>query len=92
VTETHFTRPLNVQESHNNQLYTHLTTYTSKACGSIALVKAGDPEGSALIKILKGPCGSTPRMPYQCVASAGSCIPDEYIAAVAQWIANGAQK
>jgi hypothetical protein len=29
-------------------------------------------------------------MPYGCSADAGDCIPDEYIAAVRQWIAAGA--
>jgi hypothetical protein len=29
-------------------------------------------------------------MPYGCDPELGDCIPDEYIAAVTQWIANGA--
>jgi hypothetical protein len=29
-------------------------------------------------------------MPYGCSAEAGDCIPDDYIAAVTQWIASGA--
>jgi hypothetical protein len=29
-------------------------------------------------------------MPYGCSAQAGDCIPDEYIDAVARWIASGA--
>lgn len=54
------------------------------------LVDPGKPAQSALVKILSGPCGMTPRMPYGCSAEAGDCIPDDYIAAVARWIANGA--
>jgi hypothetical protein len=34
----------------------------------------------------------TPRMPYMCTEQDGNCIPDEYIAAITQWIANGAPK
>jgi len=74
-------------------LYTSLTTYVSKGCGNIPLVKKGDPTGSALIKILKGECPSpTARMPLDCVPADGTCIPDEYIAAIAQWITNGAPR
>lgn len=82
--------PLILQD--NADLYMNLTTYTSKACGNIPLVSKGKPSESALIKILKGPCGETPRMPYGCKAEDESCIPDEYIAAISQWIANGAPK
>ena len=82
--------PLILQD--NADLYMNLTTYTSKACGNIPLVSKGKPNDSALIKILKGPCGETPRMPYGCKAEDESCIPDEYIAAISQWIANGAPK
>jgi hypothetical protein len=56
------------------------------------LVDPCNPAESALVSILRGPCGMTPRMPYGCSTQAGDCIPDEYIAAVAQWIANGAAR
>lgn len=85
-------RPLELPPMNDAQLYTNLTTYMSRACGEIKLVTPGNADQSALVRILQGPCGKTPRMPYGCSAEAGDCIPDEYIAAVAQWIANGAPR
>jgi hypothetical protein len=83
-------RPLELPVTDDQRLYTTLMTYVSKACADKKLIAAGDPEQSALVTILKGPCGATPRMPYGCSAQAGDCIPDEYIDAVARWIASGA--
>jgi hypothetical protein len=85
-------RPLELPPNDDTQLYTNLTSYMSRACGEIKLVAPGNPDASALIKVLSGPCGMTPRMPYGCSADAGDCIPDEYIAAVSQWIAAGAPR
>ena len=85
-------RPLELPPNNDQQLYMNLTTYVSKACNDTKLVTPGNPAQSALVTILKGPCGVTPRMPYGCSAEAGDCIPDEYIAAVAQWITNGAPR
>jgi hypothetical protein len=85
-------RPLELPPNDDAQLYMNLTTYVSAACGNIKLVTPGNPDQSALLRILKGPCGMTPRMPYGCSAEAGNCIPDDYIAAVAQWIASGAAR
>lgn len=83
-------RPLELPPNNDQQLYTNLTTYVSKACGDLKLVTPGNPAQSAILKILTGPCGMTPRMPYGCSADAGDCIPDEYVAAVRQWIMAGA--
>lgn len=85
-------RPLELPTNDDQKLYTNLTSYVSKACGDLKLVEPGNPSKSALVKILSGPCGMTPRMPYGCSTAAGDCIPDEYIAAVTQWIANGAPR
>jgi hypothetical protein len=85
-------RPLELPLNDDQQLYTNLTTYISTACGNIKLVSPCDPAQSALPKILTGPCGMTPRMPYMCTEQDGNCIPDEYIAAITHWIANGAPK
>ena len=85
-------RPLELPPNNDPQLYTNLTSYVSVACGNTKLVTPGNPAQSALVSILSGPCGMTPRMPYGCSAEAGDCIPDEYIAAVAQWIADGAPR
>jgi hypothetical protein len=82
--------PLELPPTDDQQLYTNLTSYVSQACGGLKLVEPGNPAQSALLTILTGPCGMTPRMPYGCEPESGTCIPDEYIAAVRQWIANGA--
>jgi hypothetical protein len=84
--------PLELPPNDDAQLYTNLTSYVSRACGGMKLVEPGKPAQSALVMILEGPCGMTPRMPYGCSAEAGDCIPDEYIAAVSQWIASGAPR
>jgi hypothetical protein len=60
-------------------------------CGSIPLVTPGDPEKSALIMVLSGPCSDDlERMPRGCTDVDGHCVPPEYIDALAQWIAEGA--
>lgn len=71
-------------------LYTTLTTHVTKNCGVV--VKPGSPQDSALVKLLKGPCGGTDRMPYgKCVEDGDEgCVSPENIAAIEQWIANGA--
>jgi len=76
--------PLSLQDT--PQLYATMTSYLAHECGDIKLVNPGKPDESALIKILKGPCGVVPRMPYMC--SGDACIPDEYVAALSQWITN----
>jgi hypothetical protein len=85
-------KPLELPPNKDQQLYANLTSYVSTACNNAKLVNPGNPAQSALVTILSGPCGATPRMPYGCSAQAGNCIPDEYIAAIAQWIANGASQ
>lgn len=84
--------PLELPPDDDTLLYTNLLSYVSKACGNTKLVEPCNPARSALVTILKGACGNTPRMPYGCTAEAGDCIPDEYINAVAQWITNGAPR
>jgi hypothetical protein len=84
--------PLELPLNDDQQLYANLTSYVSRACGNLKLVDPGNPARSALLRILEGPCGTTPRMPYGCSAEAGDCIPDEYIAALAQWISVGAPR
>ena len=77
-------RPLELPPNDDQQLYANLTAYVSKACKDMKLVTPGNPAQSALVTILEGPCGATPRMPFGCSAEAGDCIPDEYIAAAAK--------
>ncbi|MDD9934855.1 MAG: hypothetical protein OXT09_14695, partial [Myxococcales bacterium] len=68
-----------------------LTSQVSTNCGDMPIVSPGAPEQSALIRILKEACGTTPRMPLGCVDdNDGGCVPPEYIAAIEQWIADGA--
>lgn len=83
-------RPLTLAD--DDQLYTHLTSYTSVACGNVPLINLSNPAESGLVKILKGPCGMTPQMPNGCTVQDGNCVPQEYITAIQQWIANGAPK
>jgi len=82
--------PLALPSNDDQLLYTSLLSYVSKACNGMKLVEPGNPAQSALVTILEGPCGATPRMPYGCTEQAGDCIPAEYVAAVAQWIESGA--
>jgi hypothetical protein len=74
----------------SDKLYTTLTTTMSPDCGNIPLVKPGKPDESALVKIIKGPCGTISRMPAGCTEQDDNCVPAEYIAAITQWVANGA--
>jgi hypothetical protein len=81
--------PLNLRV--DEQLRTRLTTHISKNCGNIPVVNPGKPQESALVKILKGPCGATARMPLGCVSDDDAmCVPADYMAAITQWIALGA--
>jgi hypothetical protein len=84
--------PLELPPNNDALLYSNLLSYVSKACGNTKLVEPCNPARSALITILRGSCGTTPRMPYGCTPEGGDCIPDDYIAAVSQWIANGAPR
>jgi hypothetical protein len=76
----------------NPDLHTRLTTHMTKECGK--LVNTANPAESALVKILKGPCGATPRMPSDGCMEDGDvkCVPPNFIDAIQQWIAAGAPK
>jgi hypothetical protein len=81
--------PLNLRV--DDQLHMRLRSRISKACGNIPVVNPGKPQESALIKILKGPCGATQRMPLGCVDDQdATCVPPDYLAAIERWIAAGA--
>jgi hypothetical protein len=73
-------------------LYMRLTTTMVPNCGNIPVITPGNTQRSALVMLLKGPCGDTPRMPNGCVEDefGSNCLPNEYIAAIEQWIALGA--
>lgn len=75
-------------------LYEALTTHQSVNCGMPVITK-GNPEMSALIKLLKEDCGMTLRMPYEkCWAGdpqdSDFCVRPPLVAALEQWIRNGA--
>jgi hypothetical protein len=74
----------------DDKLYTTLTTHMTDGCG--ILVKPGSPQESALIKLLKGPCGDIERMPSgKCFVDGDEgCVSPEKIAALEEWITQGA--
>lgn len=74
-------------------LHATLTSHISVACGNIPVVTPGNPEQSALVKLLKGPCGELPRMPNGCVSEPieeYTCLPPAYIDAIERWVRDGA--
>jgi hypothetical protein len=74
----------------DDKLYGTLTSHMTKGCGVV--VKPGSPQDSALVKLLKGPCGGTDRMPLNKCTDDGDegCVTPANIAAIEQWIAAGA--
>jgi hypothetical protein len=79
--------------NNDDQLYAVLTQFVATACGNTVLVVPGHPEESALVKAITGPCSDqVPRMPDGCTDADGNCVPDDYIAAVEQWITDGAMR
>jgi hypothetical protein len=77
-----------------DQVYNSLLTTRAEACNCMPVVDPGHPENSALITLLSGPCGKTPQMPKDCDPDPvyGNCVPANFTAAIAQWIANGAPR
>ncbi|WP_437276614.1 hypothetical protein WME90_35980 [Sorangium sp. So ce375] len=77
----------------DDALYETLTTYISEGCGDIPVVTPGKPEESALVKLINGTCEGVERMPRGCNPAPGpenTCLPQAYIDAIEQWIADGA--
>jgi hypothetical protein len=75
----------------DQDLYMNLTTTIAEKCENLPIVDPGNPDGSALMKVITGPCGDLPQMPAGCVpGEGGGCVPPEYIAAIEQWITDGA--
>lgn len=69
-------------------LYGTLTTFVSMRCGNRKLVVPGMPQESAFYLAQAGQCGpDLPKMPLGCV---DTCVPDDYLEGVRQWIENGA--
>ena len=74
----------------DEKLYGTLTTHVSMGCGNRLLVKPGFPQESAFWLVLGAECGSVPRMPNGCIPAEGTCIPQDYVDGVEQWIESGA--
>jgi hypothetical protein len=80
----------------DSNLYKNLTTLKAPDCMNYTLVKAGNPNQSAMYLAISGICGGgVPQMPDGCTGGDPSgpdysCLPPDYIEGVRQWIANGA--
>jgi hypothetical protein len=81
----------------NDALYTTLMNHMTLNCGK--LVNTTNAADSALVKVLKGDCGTapntTPRMPFGICFDGDTdpdspCIQPDKIAAIQAWIAKGA--
>lgn len=74
----------------DDELHTLLRSHVTQNCGQ--LVNLANPPESALVKLLKGPCGNSDRMPAGKCFEDGEegCVTPANIAAIEQWIANGA--
>jgi len=77
--------------TNDSQLFKNLTTTVVKDCGNNPIITPGDPSKSSLLEIIQGDCSmKTPRMPPGCVDGDAGCVPPEYVAALSQWISDGA--
>jgi hypothetical protein len=77
----------------NDQLYMTILNHMTEHCGPA--LTPGNPGQSAIVKLLKDDCNGTVRMPMgKCYAGDGDenefCVPTATIAALEQWITNGA--
>ncbi len=75
-----------------DELYSYMMSFRTLECGK--LIDKANPAESALVKYLRGPCGGIERMPqFKCVEDSDEwCVPEYYIAAIEQWIADGAPR
>ncbi|HEY0465381.1 MAG TPA: hypothetical protein VGC79_14300, partial [Polyangiaceae bacterium] len=75
-----------------DQLYSYMKSFKTLECGK--LIDTANPSQSALVKYLRGPCGSIERMPsFKCFDDGDeACVPEYYIQAIEQWIAMGAPR
>lgn len=74
-----------------DDLVTKLKSHTTQDCGPA--LTPGSPQDSAFLKLLKGTCGGTARMPLGKCFDDGDpgCVPPEDVAAIEKWIADGAK-
>jgi hypothetical protein len=81
----------------DDTLYDTLMTHMITRCENKLLVVPGDPENSALYRVLHGDtCGTVTRMPQGCYASddpeQNTCITDDVTERLRLWIEMGAPK
>lgn len=82
--------PLQMKFTDSN-LYKTITTHKVAKCSNMLAISAGKPQESAIIKVITGGCGSISRMPPSCEDDTdASCVAKETIAALTQWVMNGA--
>ena len=84
-----------LQMPSDDKLYATVTTHMTANCGQ--LVNKASPAQSAIVKLLQGDCGGTPRMPFQScldgevwVSEDDACLSPTKIASIQAWIASGA--
>ncbi|MEI9953609.1 MAG: hypothetical protein WDO74_32660 [Pseudomonadota bacterium] len=75
-----------------DELYKYMLNFKTLECGK--LIDTTKPSESAIVKYLRGPCGPIERMPSnKCFDDTDElCVPEYYIQAIEQWIANGAPR
>lgn len=93
--DCHGGTPAHVSFVTDEGLYDRLLNTESENCLDessmpMPLVVPGDPQASALIKILKEPCGNAGRMPGGECIEGSDCLNAEYVQFLEEWISNGA--
>lgn len=90
----HEGNPLDLKVDSPQELYDHLLSTVSARCGGLPVVAPGDPGNSALVRLLKGPCGDLAQMPDGCICDPdpfiNNCLPPQYVEAVEKWVEAGA--
>lgn len=88
--------PLDLKVDTPQELYDHLLSTVSEKCGGLNVVAPGDPGNSAIVRLLKGPCGELAQMPDGCTCDPdpliNNCLQPEYVDAVEKWVAAGAPR
>lgn len=79
-----------------DEVYDHLLNTVSEECGGLNVLVPGDPDASALVRLIKGPCGTLGQMPDGCVCDTNlfynGCLRADTVAAIEAWVAAGAPK
>lgn len=70
-------------------LYDKLMNTVVPECENNPLITPGQPEASALYRLISGGCPDLQQMPNGCIEG-DSCVPTEWRDRISQWITNGA--